>query len=94
MGTPRPRFDDRREPLRFLYPERVLVRCPRCAGRAVAQRPGWTWPVRRGPVRVTCGACGYVREDDETLAPDGRAVAQVRGRCSRCGPRARGTGRS
>lgn len=87
--TVRPRFRDRGEPLLVLasrlvvdgrgvawFPgvARVLVRCPRCAGPAVATRS-----------TVTCTGCGWAKQGTGPLG--GEVVAHVKSRCSRCGRR-------
>lgn len=65
------RYQDPGTPL-FRLAERVLVRCPRCAARAIvlahagtpehrrAPGPGGQWETRR---RLLCGACGLARDE-------------------------------
>lgn len=68
------RFSDRDEPLRYLRTGEVLVRCPRCAERAVATSS-----------RVSCGACGYARADGNPGASVDRVEVRANGRCGHCG---------
>lgn len=68
------RFNDRDEPLRYLRAGSVLVRCPRCTGRAVATCS-----------RVSCTGCGYVNVDGYPGALIDRVEVCASGRCGNCG---------
>lgn len=68
------RFADRDEPMFYLRPGKVLVRCPRCAGRAVAT-----------DTRVSCTGCGYASVDGRGGAAGDRLELFANGRCGNCG---------
>jgi ribosomal protein L37E len=71
VSTDSRRFSDRGDPLRYLRPDQVLVRCPRCGDRAVVNQR-----------KVSCGSCGYARVSASGWF--GPAQLHASGSCTRC----------